>query len=130
LFDALDCSKYFSTLDLSLGYHQIEVAKEDVPKTAFTTRKGQCEYLRMPFALCSASATFQKLMHSIFRHEDWEQCLIYLNDVLIFGRTIDEHLERLKVVLQRLKEAGLKLSPSKCHFLKREVEYLGHVISS
>lgn len=128
LFDTLEGSKYFSSLDLSQGYYQVPMHKDDMKKTAFTTRQGQFEFTRMPFGLCSAPATFQRLMHSILRNENWKQCLIYLDDVLIFARTLEEHSYRLRIVLQRFREAGLKLSPEKCHFLKTEVEYLGHVI--
>jgi transposase InsO family protein len=130
LFDTLEGSGYFSSLDLSQGYHQIPVAKCDIPKTAFTTRKGQFEYLRMPMGLCSAPGSFQKVMHSVLRNENWEKCLVYLDDILIFGRTMEEHNDRLATVLTRIRDSGLKLSPSKCHFAKKEVEYLGHVISS
>jgi hypothetical protein len=107
----------------------VPVAEEDIPKTAVTTRKGQFEHLRMPFGLCSAPATFQRLMHSVLKQENWNKCLIYLDDVLVFGRTAEEHNERLRAVLQRFRESGLKLSPSKCHFYRREVEYLGHIMS-
>lgn len=130
LFDALDGAGYFTTIDFSQGYHQVAVAEEDIPKTAFTTRKGQFEYLRMPFGLCSAPATFQRMMHRVLKHENWQSCLIYLDDVLIFGLTAAEHNERLRAVLQRIREANLKLSPTKCHFFRKEVEYLGHIVSS
>jgi transposase InsO family protein len=130
LFDTLDGSSYFSTLDLSQGYHQVPVAAEDIQKTAFTTRRGQFEYLRMPFGLCSAPATFQMLMHTVLRNENWVKCLIYLDDVLIFGKNIEEHDARLRSVLQKIREAGLKLSPEKCHLFQKEVAYLGHIVSS
>lgn len=130
LLDCLSGSHFFSTLDLSQGYHQIAVAEEDICKTAFATRKGHFEYKRMPFGLTTAPSTFQRLMHIVLQQENWQKCLIYLDDILIFGRSVDEHLQRLKAVLQRIREAGLKLSPSKCFFLKREVEYLGHVVTS
>jgi transposase InsO family protein len=130
LLDCLSGSQYFSTLDLSQGYHQIPVAEDDIPKTAFATRKGQFEYKRMPFGLTTAPATFQRLMHIVLKNENWEKCLIYLDDILIFGRSVEEHLERLKAVLQRIREAGLKLSPSKCFFMQKEVTYLGHIITS
>lgn len=130
LLDCLQDSAYFSTLDLSQGYHQIPMAPEDMEKTAFATRKGHFEYKRMPFGLSTAPATFQRLMHIVFKHENWEMCLVYLDDVIIFGRSVEEHLERLRAVLQRVREAELKLSPSKCSFMKTEVEYLGHVVSA
>ena len=129
LFDALDGACWFSTLDLSQGYYQVPVAAEDIQKTAFTTRHGQFEYLRMPFGLCSAPATFQRLMHCVLQKENWIQCLIYLDDVLVFGRNATEHFERLQTVLERFREAGLKLSPEKCHLFSKEVTYLGHTIS-
>jgi transposase InsO family protein len=84
----------------------------------------------MPFGLTTAPATFQRLMHIVLQQENWHKCLIYLDDILIFGRSIEEHLERLKSVLQRIREANLKLSPSKCFFLKKEVDYLGHVVTA
>ena len=130
LFDTLEGAGFFSALDLSQGYHQVPVAEPDISKTAFTTRTGQYEYLRMPFGLCSAPATFQQLMHSVLKRENWVKCLIYLDDILVFGKTIDEHCDRLRAVLQRIREAGLKLSPEKCHLFQRRVEYLGHVISA
>jgi transposase InsO family protein len=130
LLDNLSGSLYFSTLDLSQGYHQIAMDPTDIPKTAFTTRRGQFEYKRMPFGLSTAPATFQRLMHIVFKQENWEKCLIYLDDVLIFGRSADEHLERLKAILQRIREAGLKLSPKKCFFMQKQVEYLGHIVSA
>lgn len=129
LFDALTGSGYFSTLDLSQGYHQVRLAEQDIPKTAFTTSKGQFEYLRMPFGLCSAPATFQRLMHSVLKADNWEKCLVYLDDILIFGKNPEEHFQRLRSVLSRIREAGLKLSPEKCHLFQQEVEYLGHIIS-
>jgi hypothetical protein len=130
LLDNLSGSLYFSTLDLSQGYHQIAMDPTDVQKTAFTTRRGQFEYKRMPFRLSTAPATFQRLMHIVFKQETWEKCLIYLDDVLIFGRSADEHLERIKAILQRVREAGLKLSPKKCFFMQEQVEYLGHIVSA
>jgi hypothetical protein len=129
LLDCLEGSVYFSTLDMSQGYHQIPMAAEDQQKTAFATRRGQFAYKRMPFGLSTAPATFQRLMHLVLRNENWEKCLIYLDDVLIFGRSADEHLTRLRAVLQRFREAGLKLSPSKCYFMQKEVEYLGHIVT-
>lgn len=129
IFDTLSGARYFSTLDLNQAYYQVGVKEEDAEKTAFATKKGHFEFLRMPFGLCGAPATFQKLMCSVLSNENWTKCLVYLDDIIIFGNTIEQHNERLKAVLQRLREANLKISPSKCCFLKNEVKYLGHIIS-
>ena len=129
IFDSIGGSKYFSTLDLSSGYHQVPVAEEDIPKTAFSTRHGQYEFVRMPFGLCGAPATFQRLMNLILRKENWINCVIYLDDILIFGKTIEEHNHRLEMVLSRIKQAGLKLAPTKCKFMETEIKYLGHIIN-
>ena len=115
---------------MSSGYHQVPINQSDREKTAFSTRYGQYEFNRMPFGLCSAPATFQRLMNLVLRKENWLKCVIYLDDILIFGSTMDEHNERLDQVLTKIKEAGLKLAPEKCHFLRKEVHYLGHVINA
>ena len=129
IFNCLHGAKYFSALDLSSGYYQIPMDTEDAKKTAFTTRKGQFEFNRMPFGLCAAPATFQRMMCSVLQNENWRKCLIYLDDVLVYGSSLEEHNERLRCVLQRMREANLKLSPAKCTFLRREVKYIGHIIS-
>ena len=128
LFNSLDGSEYFSALDLSMGYHQIEMDEHDMCKTAFTTRNGQYNFRRMPFGLCGAPQSFQRVMAAILRHQNWKNCLIYLDDICIFGKSLKEHNERLRSVLNCLAKAGVKLSPSKCVFMRREVTYLGHVI--
>lgn len=129
LFDALSGAKIFSVLDLSNGYYNVEVNEADKEKTAFSTRRGQYEFNRMPFGLSSAPATFQRLMHLILQNENWEQCLIYLDDVLIFGNSYEQHLSRLEKVLARIEDSGVKLKPDKCNFLLKEVSYLGHKIT-
>lgn len=111
LFDTLDGAEYFSTLDLSMGYHQIEMNDSDKFKTAFTTKKGQYCFRRMPFGLCGAPQSFQRVMSAILRHQNWKYCVIYLDDILVFGRNLKEHNERLYSVLQCLSKAGVKLSP-------------------
>jgi len=130
LFDTLGESNYFSAIDFSQGYYQVGMDEKDIEKTAFTTKQGHFEFLRMPFGLSGAPATFQRMMHSILRGLNWKTCLIYLDDVLIFSKTLSEHNERLCEVLECIKNAGLKLSPMKCSFLLKEVSYLGHTISS
>ena len=129
LLDTLSGSAYFTTLDLSSGYYNIPMKEEDVQKTAFSTRRNHWEFVRMPMGLSTAPGTFQRLMHMVFHRENWKQCLIYLDDVLVFSDTINEHLRRLRLIFECIREAGLKLSPEKCTFLQRKVCYLGYEIS-
>lgn len=129
LFDQLAGCKYFSTIDLSQGYYQVKMSEQDIAKTAFTTKSGHYEFLRMPFGLVGAATTFQKVMNHIMRGLNWSSCLIYLDDVCIFGKDLCEHENRLRQVFSAIKKSGIKLSPNKCKFLKRQVKYLGHVIS-
>lgn len=129
LFDTLNGNKFFSTLDLSQGYHQVPIAEKDKCKTSFATRSGQYEYNRMPFGLNGAPATFQRVMSAMLKGLSWKKCIVYLDDLLIFGKTEEQHNSRLISVLQRLSNANLKLSPKKCHFLRHQVTYLGHQIS-
>ena len=128
--DALQGARFFSTMDLASGYHQVEVEEEDKPKTAFTTPFGLWEYNRMPFGLCSAPSTFQRLMTSGMNDLLFQVLLVYLDDILVFSKTFQEHLERLRIVLSRLREMGLKLNPEKCKFGQSSVQYLGYTISA
>ena len=127
--DTLAGSKLFTTLDLLSGYWQVEVAEADRAKTAFCTTEGLYEFTVMPFGLCNAPATFQRLMDLVLRGLQWSQCLVYINDVIIPGRCFEDHLGNLQAVFQRLRQAGLKLQPKKCAFLQRQVNYLGHVVT-
>ena len=127
--EALTGSQFFTTLDLALGYWQVEMEEADRKKTAFSTREGHFEFNVMPFGLTNAPATFQRLMECVLAGLTYEQCLIYLDDIVVFSVTFDQHLERLKKVFHHLAEAGLKLKPSKCHFAKSEIRYLGHIVS-
>ena len=127
--DALGGARYFSTLDLASGYWQVEVDSKDREKTAFVTPFGLFQFRVMPFGLCNAPATFQRLMERVLAGLHWVTCLVYLDDIIIFSRTVEKHIEQLKEVLERLKGAGLKVRPSKCHLLQTSVQYLGHVIS-
>ena len=128
--DSLTNAKYFSTLDLTSAYHQIEVAEEDQKKTAFITPMGLFEYIRMPFGLSTSPATFQRLMNIVFRDDIFKTLLVYLDDIIVFSSTISEHLERLEHVFCTLKKHNLKLKAEKCNFFKKEVNYLGHVVTS
>ncbi|CAH8585581.1 unnamed protein product, partial [Dicrocoelium dendriticum] len=129
LFDALGGSVYFSTLDLASGYWQVEVEESDRAKTAFVVPSGFYEFQTMPFGLSNAPATFQRLMQKVLHELMPHKCLVYLDDVIVHGKTKDEHLNNLAEVLTRLVNVGLKLQPTKCHLLQTEVTYLGHVIS-
>ncbi|XP_011689307.1 PREDICTED: uncharacterized protein LOC105450900 [Wasmannia auropunctata] len=129
ILDQLGNAKYFSTLDLASGYHQIPMAEKDKNKTAFSTPYGHYEYNRMPFGLKNAPATFQRLMNSVLTGLQGLKCLVYLDDIVIYGANLKEHNERLVAVLKRLRSSKLKLQPDKCEFLRKEVIYLGHVIT-
>ena len=127
--DALSGARWFTTLDLTSGYNQVPVTEADKPKTAFCTPFGLFEWNRMPFGLCNAPGTFQRLMQRIFGDKQCKSLLLYLDDIVVFSSTVEQHLERLRVVLDRLKNEGLKAKLSKCSFFQKEVHYLGHVIS-
>ena len=129
IFDTLSGSKFFSTLDLAMGYHQVEVRPEDREKTAFSTPFGLFQFNVMPFGLATAPATFMRLMTIVSSGMLYFTCLAFLDDIIIFGRTFEEHLTRLDHALNRLKSANVKLKPSKCAFGKRSVAFLGHIIS-
>lgn len=128
--EALGQAKYFSTLDLTSGYWQVEVVEHDRHKTAFSTPMGLFEANRMPFGLQNAPSTFQRLMTCCFGDLNFTHLLIYLDDLIIFSKSFDEHLQRLQMVFDRLQEHGLKLKPSKCQLVRKEVQYLGHLVSA
>ena len=127
--DALAGCKWFSTLDLCSGYWQVAMDEHDKPKTAFTTGNGLYQFTVMSFGLCNAPATFERLMEKVLSGLPWEVCLLYLDDIIVHGRQFREAIQRLRTVLQRLRDAGLKLSPKKCVLLQRSVPFLGHVVS-
>ncbi len=127
--DLLSHSQYFTTLDLASGYWQVRMHPESREKTAFTTYSGLYEFLVMPFGLCNAPATFQRLMETVLAGLARDACMVYMDDILVIGKTYEEHLDNLRRVLDRLREAGLKLKPEKCSFGKGEVAYLGYVVS-
>ena len=113
--DTLHGACWFSTLDLKSGYWQVPIHKEDEPKTAFRTSNGQLyELNQVPLGLCSAPATFSSLMDGVLTSLNWETCLFYLDDIIAFSKTWEEHLECLEDVFQRLREAKLKIGANKC----------------
>lgn len=131
--EALDClsgSKWFSVLDLRSGYYQIEMREEDKEKTAFICPLGFYQFERMPQGLTGAPATFQRLMEKAVGDMNMLQVLVYLDDLIVFGKTLEEHEERLVKVLDRLREVGLKISLDKCQFCQTKVKYVGHIVSA
>lgn len=126
LLDRLSGAHYFSALDLCSGYHQVRMHPDSVDKTAFRTRYGSFEWLVMPFGLTNAPATFMSLMNQVFKGVVDKFAIVYLDDILIFSKSEEEHAEHLRIVLDLLKKHGLLLQPTKCQFLKTSVEYLGH----
>ncbi|GBG63187.1 hypothetical protein CBR_g36955 [Chara braunii] len=129
LLERLGGAKFFSKLDLKSGYHQLEIRKEDHYKTAFTMRYGHFEWLVMPFGLTNAPATFQAAMTTEFRHMLDRYVLIYLDDILVYSRSLEEHVEHLRTVLERLRQAKYKANRDKCEFAQQELEYLGHYVT-
>ena len=127
--DSLAGARCFSTLDLASGYWQVGLSEEAKEKTAFITSQGLYQFKVLPFGLCNAPSTFERLMDRVLQGLRWQILLVYLDDVIIFSRTIQEHLDRLDVVFSTLAKSGLKLKPRKCHLFKREVLYLGHIVS-
>ena len=127
--DSLNGAKLFTSLDLFSGYWQIEIEPEDQHKTSFVCEFGQFEFIRMPFGLTNAPATFQRFMNYIFRKALNVYVLVYLDDIIVFSKTIEEHVLHLEKVFETLTNSGLRLKLTKCHFAKKEIEYLGHIIS-
>ena len=130
ILDTLSGTKYFSTLDLCSGYWQIQLDPDTREKSAFTTHSGLYEFTRMPFGLCNAPATFQRLLQTVLSGLEGKFCFVYLDDILICSKSFEEHLQHLQQIFERLRKAGLTLKPKKCSFLRKQVIYLGHVISS
>lgn len=129
ILDQLGNSKYFTSLDLASGYHQIKLSDKDKEKTAFSTADGHWQFERLCFGLKGAPAVFQRMMNSVLTGLQGTKCFVYLDDIIIYGKTFSEHNNKLKDVFQRLSEYNLKLQPIKCQFLRTELQYLGHVIS-
>ena len=128
LFDRLQGAKFFSKIDLRSGYHQIRIDAEDVPKTAFRTRYGHFEFLVLPFGLTNAPATFMHLMHETFREFLDDFVLVFLDDILIYSKTLEEHERHVRRCWTSCAQQKLYAKESKCEFFKTEVEFLGHIV--
>ena len=131
--DALDSLRgaiWFATLDLLSGYWQLGMTDRAKERSAFCTRRGLFKFCRMPFGLCAAPATFCRVMAHVLRDHIGKICLCFLDDVIIFGRTRKELLDRLDQILKRLHEYGLKVKPSKCVLFRTKIKFLGHLVSA
>lgn len=129
ILDQLGSAKYFSVFDLASGFHQIPMHEPDAQKTAFSTPYGHYQFTRMPFGLKNAPATFQRLMDQVLCGLQGLELFVYLDDIVLYASSLREHEIKFKKLAERLKSANLKLQPDKCEFLRKEVTYLGHIIS-
>lgn len=126
----LSGSKWFTVLDLKSGYYQLGVEPSDRPKTAFTTPFGTWQFRRMPQGLTNSPATFQRTMEKVMAGLNLQEVITFLDDIIVFSDSLEQHEERLMKVLKRIADFGLKLSPCKCKFFQTKVKYLRHVISA
>lgn len=127
--DRIGKACYVTTPDLASGYWQVNVTFKDRSKAAFATREGLFQFIRMPFGLCNAPATFQRMMNSVLHGMIGTCVLVYIDDIIVFSDDFESHIKHVQLVLDRLMEAGLQVKPTKCKDAFREVEFLGHVVS-
>ena len=130
IFDTVGSAKVFSKLDLMSGFYQIRVAEEDIPKTAFSTSNGHYEWTVMPFGLTNAPATFQRFMNHILQPCLGKFALVYIDDIIIYSNTVEEHVEHLKQVLSLLRKYQLRAKKKKCVFFCKQIKFLGSVIGN
>jgi len=128
--DALSGSRYFSAFDLQSSYHQVPMDMKDADKTTFIVRTGTYCFCQVPFGLCNAGSTFQRVMDLALNGLNFYMCLVYLDDIIVYFTTTEEHLVRLRKLFDRLRITNLTLKPSKCHLLRAEIKFLGHVVSA
>jgi len=127
--DALSGAQFFSAFDLRASYHQVPMDMKDADKTTFIVRTGTYRFRRVPFGLCNAGSTFQRVMDLALSGLNFKMCLVYLDDIIVFSAKVEEHLHRLRKIFDRLRAANLKLKASKCSLMRAEVKFLGHVVS-
>ena len=128
IFSKLNRATFFTTLDLHAGYHHIPLDKSSIPKTAFNSPFGKYEYIKVPFGLAQAPAYFQELMTGILK--DFPFPIAYLDDIIIFSKTPQEYLSHIHMVFEKLRTANLSMKKSKCNFFLKEIQYLGHILST
>jgi hypothetical protein len=129
LFNQLKEAKIFLKIDLRSGYHQVRIKEEDISKTTFRTRYGHCEFTLVPFRLSNAPIVFMCLMNGVFREYLDQFVIVFLDDILIYSKSEEEHEHHLRMVLQVLREHRLYAKLSKCSFYQKQIHYLGHIIS-
>ena len=127
--DSLEGNIWFSKLDANSAYWQVQMDESSREKTAFIIRRGLYEFVRMPFGLSNAPATFSRVVNLILAGMNWETVLAFLDDICVLGRDFAEHLENLRQVFGRFRQFGLRLKPRKCSLFKKEVEFLGRLVS-
>ena len=126
--DLLGEASVFSTIDCNSGYWQIPVRKQDRDKTAFVCHAGLYRYKRMPFGLTNAPATFQRTLDILLSPYKWRSCLVYLEDIIIFSKSVEKHFQHVEEIITTLKSAGISFKLKKCSFFTNIVKYLGHII--
>ena len=126
--DMLASKQWFSTLDLASGYWQVSLSQEAHIMTAFAAHSGLCQFKVMPFGLCNAPATFERLMDRVLQGLRWSRCLVYLDDIISFGSTFRDALDNLTFIFERLRSNGLQLKSTKCHLIQTSVPFLGHIV--
>lgn len=130
ILDKLGKCQLFSTLDLASGFHQVEIDEKDRKKTAFSTDGGHYEFVRMPFGLKNSPSTFQRVMNNVLGGLIGTTCLLYIDDIIIFSSSLQEHMEKLSAVLKRLQKFNFKIQLDKSEFLKKQVSFLGHIVTA
>lgn len=130
IFDQLGGATIFSLFDLKSGYSQIPVAEQDRPTTAFVCHKGLFQFKRMPFGVCSAPAVFQRTMDHVLHGLIGTICFVYIDYIIIYSKNPEEHASHIQMVLERLRQAGLKAKPSKCKIALKEIQVLGYIVNA
>lgn len=128
--DTLSDNIFMTTLDMAAGYYQLEIDERDRHKTAFITKYGQFEHVKLAFGLCNSPATFSRVIQLVLQGLAWKECLAYLDDIIVLGKNFKDHLDNLYQVLEIFRRYNLKLKPKICNLFQNEVKFLGKIVSS